>query len=152
MPITISEDLHARLDKLEQQLGQMRVSNKTIVWGDRDRPPVVNFLIGFQMLDITRVIGIRCPRAHLRLYDLFMRSLGRDDGQLLALFPLSLSGPTQQWFALLYPSRWRTWDELAHEFLRQYSFSTTIDVSRREPDSLRQRLDETVISAQKVLF
>ena len=75
-----------------------------------------------------------------------MRALGRDDGQLVALFPLSLSGSAQQWFALLDPYRWRTWDDLAHEFLLQYSFSTSIDVSRRELEALRQGSDETIAS------
>ena len=73
-----------------------------------------------------------------------MRALGRDDRQLVALFPLSLSGMAQQWFALLDPSRRRTWDDFAHEFLRQHSFSTAIDVSRRELEALRQGSDETV--------
>ena len=57
------------------------------------------------MPDIERFSGIGCPRAHLRLYSLVMRALGRDDAQLVALFPLSFSGSTQQWFALLDLSR-----------------------------------------------
>ena len=47
---------------------------------------------------------------------------------------------------MLDPSRRRTWDDLAHEFLKQYSLSTAIDVSRRELDALRQGSDETVAS------
>ena len=78
-----------------------------------------------------RFTSIGCPRAHLKLYSLVMRALSRDDTQLVALFPLSLSGTTQQWFALLDPSRRRTWDELAQEFLRHYSSNTSIDVSRK---------------------
>ncbi|RVW87030.1 hypothetical protein CK203_048352 [Vitis vinifera] len=30
------------------------------------------------------------------------------------------------------PSRLRTWENVAHEFLTQFAFSTDIDVSRRE--------------------
>ncbi|RVW66641.1 hypothetical protein CK203_063598 [Vitis vinifera] len=44
------------------------------------------------------------------------------------------------------PSRRRTWTDLAQEFLRQYSFNIVVDVSRRELEALRQRLDETVTS------
>ena len=40
----------------------------------------------------------------------------------------------------------RTWNDLAHEFLRQYSFSTTIDVLRRELDALRYGSYETIAS------
>ena len=53
--------------------------DKTIDWDDSDRPPTVNSLTDFQMLDIKRFTGIGYPRAHLRLYSLVMRALGRDD-------------------------------------------------------------------------
>ena len=79
MPILTSKDLHFCLDRLEHQLGWMRLSNRTIDWDDSDRPPIVSSLVDFQMLDIERFAGIRCPRAHLRIYILVMRALGRDE-------------------------------------------------------------------------
>ena len=144
IPILTSEGLHVRLDRLEHQLGQMRVSDRIIDWDDSERPPIAR--ASFQMPAIVRFTDIGCPRAHLKLYSLVMTALGRYDTQLVALFPLSLSGLAQQWFALLDPSRWRTWNDLAHEFLRQYSFSTTIDVSRRELYALRYGSYETIAS------
>ena len=65
---------------------------------------------------------------------------------MIMLFPLSLSGATQRWFASLDPSRRRTWANLGQEFIRQYSFNTVVDVSRRELEALRQRPDESVTS------
>ena len=91
----------------------MRVPDRTIIWDDIDIAPIVSSLVGFQMHDIEILNGIRCPRAHLRLYALVMRVLGRDDTQMVALFPLSLSGAAQHWFALLDPSKRWTWGELA---------------------------------------
>ena len=67
----------------------------TIIWDDNDKPPTITSLTSFQMPDIKRFTGIGCPRAHLRLYSLVMRVLGRDNGQLVALFPLSFSDLTQ---------------------------------------------------------
>ena len=57
---------------------------------------------------------------------------------MIMLFPLSLSGAAQRWFALLDPSRRRTWDDLGQEFIKQYSFNTVVDVSRRELEALRR--------------
>ena len=37
---------------------------------------------------------------------------------MIMLFPLSLSGAAQRWFASLDPSRRRTWADLGHEFIR----------------------------------
>ena len=73
MPILIYEDLHACL-------GQMRVFDRTIVWDDSDKPSIISSLTSFQMPDIKRFTGFGFPRAHLRLYSLVMRALGRDDG------------------------------------------------------------------------
>ena len=65
---------------------------------------------------------------------------------MIMLFPLSLSGAAQRWFASLDPSRRRTWADLGQEFIRQYSFNTVVDVSRRELEALRQRPNESVTS------
>ncbi|RVW53236.1 hypothetical protein CK203_091617 [Vitis vinifera] len=100
----------------------------------------------FRMPDIERYTGIGCPRLHLRLYSTVMRAHGLDEPQMITFFPLSLSGMAQRWFASLEASRRRTWDDLAQEFLRQFSFNTVVDVSRRELEALRQRSDESVSS------
>ena len=51
---------------------------------------------------------------------------------MIMLFRLSLSGAAQRWFASLDPSRHRTWADLGQEFIKQYSFNTVVDVSRRD--------------------
>ena len=56
---------------------------------------------------------------------------------MIMLFPMSLSGAAQCWFASLDVLHCRTWDGLAQEFLRQFAFNTVIDVSRRELEDLR---------------
>ena len=69
------------------------MSDRAIIWDDSDRPLVVSSLVNFQMPKIKRLIGIGCPQAHLRLYSLVIRAHSKDNAQLVALFPLSLSGP-----------------------------------------------------------
>ncbi|XP_034689106.1 uncharacterized protein LOC117916976 [Vitis riparia] len=98
------------------------------------------------MPEIERYTGIGCPRLHLRFYSTIMRAHGLDGAQMIMLFPMSLGGAAQRWFASLDVSRRRTWDDLAQEFLRQYAFNTVVDVSRRELEALRQRSDESVSS------
>ena len=66
-----------------------------------------------------------------------MRAHGLDEAQMIMLFPMSLNGAAQRWFASLDVSRRRNWDDLAQDFLRQYAFNTVIDVSRRELEALR---------------
>ena len=139
-PIPASEDPHVRMDKLEQKLRQMRTSEGAITWEDFDGAPVASLPAKFRMPEIERYTGIGCPRIHLRLYSTVMRAHGLDDAQMVMLFPMSLSGAAQRWFASLEVSRRRTWDDLAQEFLRQFAFNTVIDVSRREIEALHDRV------------
>ncbi|RVW15703.1 Retrovirus-related Pol polyprotein from transposon 17.6 [Vitis vinifera] len=145
-PIQASEDAHACMDKLEQMMRQMRVSDGDMSWDDFDGSPVASLPTQFRMSEIERYTGIGCPKIHLRLYSSMMRAHRLDEAHLIMLFPMSLSGAAQRWFASLDASRRRTWDDLAQEFLRQFAFNTVIDVSRRELEALRQGPDESVTS------
>ena len=86
------EDAHARMDRLERRMRQMRVSYGGIVWDDFDGLPVANLPAKFRMPEIKRYTGIGCPRIHLRLYSIVMRSHSLDEAQMIMLFPMFLSG------------------------------------------------------------
>ncbi|RVW99135.1 hypothetical protein CK203_018962 [Vitis vinifera] len=77
-------------------------------------------------------------------YSTVMRAHGLDEMPDGYAFPMSLSGAAQRWFASLEVSRRRTWDDTysPRSFLRQFAFTTIIDVSRRELEALRQRPEE----------
>ena len=145
-PAPIIDDTQARIDRIEQRIRSLHVSDRVIGWDGYDDLPVAALPVEFRMPDIERYTGIRCPRIHLQLYSAVMRGHRLDESQMIMLFPLSLSGAAQRWFASLDPSRRRTWADLGQEFIRQYSFNTVVDVSRRELKALRQRSDESVTS------
>ncbi|KAL6316098.1 hypothetical protein AAG906_015614 [Vitis piasezkii] len=110
----------ARVERLELRMRQIRFQDGGLTWDDRDDILAASLPAKFCMPDIERYSGIGCPKIHLRLYSTVMRAHGIDDAQLVALFPMSLSGATQRWFALVEPSRLCTWDDLAHEFLTHW--------------------------------
>ncbi|KAL6350601.1 hypothetical protein AAG906_022311 [Vitis piasezkii] len=122
----------------------MRDPNEKISWNGTDDMPMTTLPVNSRMPEIERYTGVGCPRIHLRLYSTIMRALGLDEAQLLTLFSLSLSGTTQRWYASLKSSHWRTWEDLAQEFLRQYSFSSDTSVTHRELEFLRQKSYEPV--------
>ncbi|RVW57106.1 hypothetical protein CK203_116771 [Vitis vinifera] len=72
------------------------------------------------MPNIEHYSEIGCPKIHLRLYSTVMRAHGIDDTQLVALFPMSLSGVAQR--------------------------CADIDVSERELEAIGQRPDESIFS------
>ena len=125
---------------------QIRLQDGGLTWDDRDGIPAASLPAKFRMPDIKRYSGIGCPKIHLRLYNIVMRAHWIDDAQLVPFFPMTLSGATQRWFTSVEPSRLRTWEDVAHEFLTQFAFSADIDVSRRELEATRQRSDEFISS------
>ena len=79
----------------------MRTSDGAITCEDFDGALVANLLAKFRMLEIERYTGIGYPCIYLRLYSTIMRANGLDETQMVILFPMSLSGATQRWFASL---------------------------------------------------
>ena len=136
-PAPIIDDTQARIDRIERRIRSLHVSDGVIGWDGYDDLLVAALPSEFRMPNIERYTGIGCPRIHLQLYNAVMRGHRLDEAQMIMLFPLSLSGAAQRWFASLDPSRRRTWVDLGQEFIRQYSFNTVVDVSRRELEALR---------------
>ena len=127
-------------------LRHLRVVEGMDVWDGFDSSLVTPLPPKFWMPDMERNTGKGCPRTHLRIYSQFMRGMGLDEAQLIMLFPLSLSSVAQSWFATLDASHRQTWEDLAHEFIRQFSFSIVIDVTRRDLEAMRQGAHETATS------
>ncbi|RVW86753.1 hypothetical protein CK203_042826 [Vitis vinifera] len=117
VPTPTSEDPHARMDRLEQGLRQLRTSDRAITWEGFDGVPVASLPAKFRMPDIERYTGIGCPRLHLRLYSTVMRLMDWTSLKMITLFPtiFEWGGPS-------------------------------VDVSRRELEALRQRAEESVSS------
>ena len=136
----------ARVERLESRMRQIRLEDGSLTWDDRDGIPAASLPAKFRMPDIERYSGIGCPKIRLRLYSTVMRAHKIDDAQLVAIFPMLLSGVGQRWFASVEPSKVRTWEDVSHEFLIQFAFSTDIDVSRRELEATRKRSDESISS------
>ena len=127
-------------------LRHLRVAEGMDVWDGFDSASVTPLSPKFRMPDMERYTSRGCPRTHLRIYSQLMRGMGLNEARLIMLFPLSLSSVAQSWFATLDASRRRTWEDLAHEFIRQFSFSIVIDVTKRELEAMRQGAHEIATS------
>ena len=121
-------------------LRQLRVAEGMDVGDGFDSALVTSLLPKIRMPDMELYTGRGCPRTH------FMRGMGLGEAQLIMLFPLSLSSVAQSWFVTLDASRRWTWEDFSHEFIRQFSFNTVIDVTRRELEAMRQGAHEIATS------
>ena len=82
----------AKVERLESKMRQIRLQDGGLAWDDRDGIPAASLPAKFCMPDIEHNSGIGYPKIPLRLYSTVMRAHRIDDAQLVALFPMSLSG------------------------------------------------------------
>ncbi|RVX02868.1 hypothetical protein CK203_023163 [Vitis vinifera] len=59
---TVIDDAHARMDRIEQRMRQLRVSDGSTIWDDLEGMPVASLPAKFRMPDIERYTGIGCLR------------------------------------------------------------------------------------------
>ena len=78
-PAPIIDDTQARIDRIEQRIRSLHISDGVIGWDGYDDLPVAALPIEFRMPDIERYTGIGCPRIHLQLYNAVMREHRLDD-------------------------------------------------------------------------
>ena len=64
-PAPIIDDTQARIDRIEQRIRSLHVSDGVIGWDGYDDLPVAALPVEFRMPDIERHTGIGCPRIHL---------------------------------------------------------------------------------------
>ena len=67
------------MDRTEQRIRQLRVSDSSSAWDDLDSIPVASLPAKFRILDIERYTSVGCLCIHLRLYRIVMRVHGLDE-------------------------------------------------------------------------
>ena len=65
-PAPIIDDTQARIDRIEQRIRSLHVSDGVIGWDGYDDLPVAALPVEFHMSNIERYTGIGCPRIHLQ--------------------------------------------------------------------------------------
>ncbi|RVW22405.1 hypothetical protein CK203_096074 [Vitis vinifera] len=89
---TVIDDAHARMDRIEQCMRQLRVSNGSAIWDDLEGMLVPSLSAKFRMPNIEKYTGIGCPQHPSST--LHHRDEGPRIGRVTDdyLIPLSLSG------------------------------------------------------------
>ena len=91
----IVDDTQACIDRIEQRMRSLHISDGIMSWDGYDDLPVATLPVEFHMPDIERYTGIGCPHIHLQLYSTVMRRHRLDEAHMIMLFPLSLSSAAQ---------------------------------------------------------
>ena len=95
-PAQIIDDTQTRIDRIEERIKSLHVSDGVIGWHGYDDLPVVALPVEFRMPNIERYTGIGCPRIHLQSCNVVMHGHRLDEAQMIMLFTLSLTGAAQR--------------------------------------------------------
>ena len=71
-PTQIIDDTKVCINRIEQRIKSLHVSDGVIGWNGYDDLPMVTLLVEFHMPDIERYTRIGCPYIHLQLYNAVM--------------------------------------------------------------------------------
>nr|XP_033512185.1 uncharacterized protein LOC117276891 [Nicotiana tomentosiformis] len=74
--------------------------------------------------------GMGDPHAHLRAYFDKLVGVGRNEKLRMKLFIRILTGEALTWYTRQDPRNWRTWLDMADEFINRFRFNTDITPSR----------------------
>ena len=78
-PAPIIDDTQVRINRIEQRIRSLHVSDGVIGWDGYDDLPVAALPVEFRMSDIERYTGIWCPCIHLQLYTVVMHEHRLDE-------------------------------------------------------------------------
>ncbi|XP_059281345.1 uncharacterized protein LOC132035043 [Lycium ferocissimum] len=83
------------------------------------------------------------PRAHLRSYCDKLVGVGKDQAIRMKLFIRSLTGEALDWYTCQDPQKWRSWGEMAQEFMDRFRFNTETVPDRFYLMKLERKSTET---------
>ena len=105
--------------------------------------PQAKALPKFKMPTLDKFDGMSCPNSHLKMYIRALQPLGADKELLAQMFQNTLTRAALRWFLNLEDSQTRTWEDMCHEFYKQYKYNTEVDISRRDLETTKQDSNES---------
>ena len=97
----------------------------------------------FKMPDMVKFNGNGDPMVHLHQYVSLMSSTRLTKAQVQKIFRMSLEGASVVWYHGLEKKVRNDWKALAEAFLNQYVTDMEIDLSLRDLENTKQRLEES---------
>ena len=105
--------------------------------------PQAKALPKFKMPTLDKFDGMSCPNSHLKMYIRALQPLGADEELLAQMFQNTLIRAALRWFLNLEDSQTQTWEDMCHEFYKQYKYNTEVDISRRDLETTKQDSNES---------
>ena len=97
----------------------------------------------FKMPTLDKFDGTSSPKAHLKIYIRALQPLGADEEVLAQMFQNTFARDALHWFLNLEDSQTQTWEDMCHEFYKQYKYNTEVDITRWDLETTKQDSSES---------
>lgn len=132
-----------RMDQMEKLLMRSRRVEEAMDLHSLSLFPQARAPPKFKMPTLDKFDGMSCPKAHLKMYIRALQPLGADEELLAQMFQNTLTGAALRWFLNLEDSRTQTWEDMCHEFYKQYKYNTEVDITWRDLETTKQDSSES---------
>ena len=97
----------------------------------------------FKMPTLDKFDKTSCPKSYLKMYMKVMQPLEATEELLAQMFRKTLTGAALRWFFNLEVTRARSWEDICHEFHKQYKYNIEVDITRRDLKTTKQESKES---------
>ena len=97
----------------------------------------------FKMATLDKFDGTGYPKSHLKMYMRSMQPLGMIEELLAQMFQNTLIRAALRWFLNLDDARARSWEDVCHEFHKQYKYNIEVDITRRDLETTKHEPKES---------
>ena len=135
--------INERMNKMEEMIRRSHKMEDLMDYQSPSLFPDVRLPPKFKMPTLDKFDGTDCPKSHLKMYMRAMQPLGATEELLAQMFQKTLTGAALHWFFNLEVTRAKNWEDICHEFHKQYKYNIEVDITRRDLKTTKQESKES---------
>ncbi|XP_070036752.1 uncharacterized protein [Nicotiana tomentosiformis] len=139
------ESVFEQLQILRKQMKNLQVvrGSESLDYEDLCIHPDVDTPAGYKPPKLNIFDGTSDPHAHLRAYCDKLLGVGRNEKLRMKLFIRSLTGEALTWYTRHDPQNWRTWQDMANDFMNRLLLNREITPDRFALVNLQKKPSES---------
>ena len=125
------------MNKMEEMIRRARKMEEPMDYDSLSLFPNARLPPKFKMPTLNKFDGTGCLKSHLKMYIRAMQPLSSTEEVLAQMFQNTLTRAALRWFLNLDDARARSWEDIYHEFHKQYKYKMEVDITRRDLETTK---------------
>ncbi|XP_075101662.1 uncharacterized protein LOC142177100 [Nicotiana tabacum] len=148
------ESVSEKLRALRKQMKNLQVTRgrKSLDYEDLCIHPDLDMPTGYNPPKFEIFDGIGDLYSDLRAYCDKLIGVGRNNKMKMKLFIRNLTGEALTWYTLQDPRNWRTWKDMAEDFMNRFQFNIEITPDRFALVNLQKKSSESFQEYEGIYF